>query len=130
MPPEAFLEGLLLLQKALGTEQRPLSWVVRAQETVWVPAASHARTDASVASESDRIEGGRRRMITAATIAREISDRFGPAFQDTHDRILIKDLFGNACSSSAPVLAPSSLLQDLAADNSPLLRSNASYLRA
>jgi NADH-quinone oxidoreductase subunit B len=26
--PEAFLEGLLLLQKAIGKEQRPLSWVV------------------------------------------------------------------------------------------------------
>ena len=26
--PEAFLEGLLLLQKAIGSERRPLSWVV------------------------------------------------------------------------------------------------------
>jgi NADH-quinone oxidoreductase subunit B len=32
--PEAFLEGLLLLQKAVGTERRPLSWVVGAQESV------------------------------------------------------------------------------------------------
>src|SRR5271165_877741 len=32
--PEAFLEGLLLLQKAVGTEQRPLSWVVGSQRTV------------------------------------------------------------------------------------------------
>lgn len=32
--PEAFLEGLLLLQKAVGTERRPLSWVVGPQETV------------------------------------------------------------------------------------------------
>jgi len=24
--PEGFLEGLLLLQKAVGTEQRPLTW--------------------------------------------------------------------------------------------------------
>jgi len=29
--PEAFLEGLLLLQKAVGTERRPLSWVVSEQ---------------------------------------------------------------------------------------------------
>jgi NADH-quinone oxidoreductase subunit B len=32
--PEAFLEGLLLLQNVVGTEQRPLSWVVGPQETV------------------------------------------------------------------------------------------------
>jgi NADH-quinone oxidoreductase subunit B len=30
--PEAFLEGLLLLQKAAGAEKRPLSWVVGPQE--------------------------------------------------------------------------------------------------
>src|SRR6266404_2552540 len=38
--PEAFLEGLLLLQKAVGTEQRPLSWVVGSQETVRAPLRS------------------------------------------------------------------------------------------
>ena len=29
--PDAFMEGLLLLQKAVGTEKRPLSWVVGSQ---------------------------------------------------------------------------------------------------
>jgi NADH-quinone oxidoreductase subunit B len=29
--PDAFMEGLLLLQKAVGTEKRPLSWVVGPQ---------------------------------------------------------------------------------------------------
>jgi NADH-quinone oxidoreductase subunit B len=32
--PDAFLEGLLLLQKAVATEKRPLSWVVGPQEVV------------------------------------------------------------------------------------------------
>lgn len=32
--PDAFLEGLLLLQKAVATEKRPLSWVVGSQEVV------------------------------------------------------------------------------------------------
>ena len=31
--PDAFVEGLLLLQKAVGTERRPLSWVVGPQGT-------------------------------------------------------------------------------------------------
>lgn len=30
--PEAFMEGLLLLQKAVGSEKRPLSWVVGPQK--------------------------------------------------------------------------------------------------
>ncbi len=30
--PEAFMEGLLLLQKSIGEEKRPLSWVVGPQE--------------------------------------------------------------------------------------------------
>src|SRR5271163_438589 len=38
--PEAFLEGLLLLQNLIGTEQRPLSWVVGSQETVRAPLPS------------------------------------------------------------------------------------------
>lgn len=29
--PDAFMEGLLLLQKAVGTEKRPLSWVIGPQ---------------------------------------------------------------------------------------------------
>jgi NADH-quinone oxidoreductase subunit B len=31
--PEAFMEGLLLLQKAVDVQRRPLSWVVGPQET-------------------------------------------------------------------------------------------------
>jgi NADH-quinone oxidoreductase subunit B len=38
--PEAFLEGLLLLRHVVGTEQRPLSWVVGPQETVRTPLPS------------------------------------------------------------------------------------------
>jgi len=29
--PDTFMEGLLLLQKAVGTEKRPLSWVIGPQ---------------------------------------------------------------------------------------------------
>jgi NADH-quinone oxidoreductase subunit B len=32
--PDAFMEGLTLLQKLIGNEKRPLSWVVGPQETV------------------------------------------------------------------------------------------------
>lgn len=31
--PDAFLEGIVLLQKAVGTERRPLSWVIGSQES-------------------------------------------------------------------------------------------------
>jgi NADH-quinone oxidoreductase subunit B len=32
--PDAFEQGLLLLQKAVGAERRPLSWVAGSQETL------------------------------------------------------------------------------------------------
>jgi NADH-quinone oxidoreductase subunit B len=38
--PDAFLEGLILLQKAVGTERRPLSWVVGPQGVERLPAPS------------------------------------------------------------------------------------------
>src|ERR1700735_4649812 len=59
--PEAFLEGLLLLQKAIGTEQRPLSWVVGSQETIRAPLPSlrdlmrPTRQQATVLREPDDV---------------------------------------------------------------------------
>lgn len=38
--PDAFLEGLTLLQKAVGTERRPLSWVVGPQGVTKIPGPS------------------------------------------------------------------------------------------
>ncbi|HXE11341.1 MAG TPA: NADH-quinone oxidoreductase subunit B family protein [Bryobacteraceae bacterium] len=38
--PDAFLEGLTLLQKAVGTERRPLSWVVGSQGVTRLPGPS------------------------------------------------------------------------------------------
>ena len=38
--PDAFEEGLLLLQKAVGAERRPLSWVAGSQETFRPPLPS------------------------------------------------------------------------------------------
>jgi NADH-quinone oxidoreductase subunit B len=59
--PEAFLEGLLLLQNVVGTEQRPLSWVVGSQETVKTPLPSMRdlsrpfREKATVLREPDEV---------------------------------------------------------------------------
>jgi NADH-quinone oxidoreductase subunit B len=59
--PEAFLEGLLLLQKAVGTERRPLSWVVGAQETIRSPLPSmrdllrSSRQEATTLREPDDV---------------------------------------------------------------------------
>jgi NADH-quinone oxidoreductase subunit B len=38
--PEAFMEGLLLLQKAVGSERRPLSWAMGPQEVERPPMPS------------------------------------------------------------------------------------------
>jgi NADH-quinone oxidoreductase subunit B len=38
--PDAFLEGLMLLQKAVGQERRPLSWLVGPQGTARAPLVS------------------------------------------------------------------------------------------
>jgi NADH-quinone oxidoreductase subunit B len=38
--PEALMEGLLMLQEAVGTERRPLSWVAGPQEMVRAPMPS------------------------------------------------------------------------------------------
>jgi NADH-quinone oxidoreductase subunit B len=38
--PEAFMEGLLLLQKAVGSEIRPLSWHIGSQEIRKAPITS------------------------------------------------------------------------------------------
>jgi NADH-quinone oxidoreductase subunit B len=35
--PEAFLEGVMLLQKAVGTERRPLSWAIGPQDSMRPP---------------------------------------------------------------------------------------------
>jgi NADH-quinone oxidoreductase subunit B len=59
--PEAFLEGLLLLQKAIGSERRPLSWVVGTQETYKPEPVSMRdarrteRTKATVLREPDSV---------------------------------------------------------------------------
>ena len=38
--PEAFMEGLLLLRDAVGSEKRPLSWVAGPQETIQAQSVS------------------------------------------------------------------------------------------
>jgi NADH-quinone oxidoreductase subunit B len=59
--PEAFLEGLLLLKQAIGTERRPLSWVVGPQATTRAPLPSMrdllrpSRQKATVLREPDSV---------------------------------------------------------------------------
>jgi NADH-quinone oxidoreductase subunit B len=59
--PEAFIEGLLLLRNAVGTERRPLSWVVGPQETIRAPLPSMrdllrpSRQKATVLREQDSV---------------------------------------------------------------------------
>ena len=59
--PEAFIEGLLLLRNAVGTERRPLSWVVGPQETIRAQLPSMrdllrpSRQKATVLREQDSV---------------------------------------------------------------------------
>jgi NADH-quinone oxidoreductase subunit B len=59
--PGAFMEGLVLLQNAVGSERRPLSWVVGPQEVVRAPAPSmrdmkrEERREATVLPGPDRL---------------------------------------------------------------------------
>ena len=52
--PTAFMEGLLLLQAAVGTEERPLSWVVGPQGVQRVPRVAAARPQATERQPRDR----------------------------------------------------------------------------
>ena len=52
--PDAFMEGLILLQEAVGKERRPLSWVVGTQETELIAKTSlrdMKRTKRNLATE-------------------------------------------------------------------------------
>jgi NADH-quinone oxidoreductase subunit B len=59
--PNAFIEGLNLLQNAVGTEHRPLSWVVGPQGVTRAPLPSQrdakrdARSKASVLRSPDEV---------------------------------------------------------------------------
>jgi NADH-quinone oxidoreductase subunit B len=59
--PEAFLEGLLLLQKAVDVQRRPMSWVVGPQEITRPPLPSMrdlmrpSRQEATVLREQDDV---------------------------------------------------------------------------
>ncbi|HET9147827.1 MAG TPA: NADH-quinone oxidoreductase subunit B family protein [Acetobacteraceae bacterium] len=59
--PEALFEGLLLLQKAIASDRRPLSWIVGPQEVVRAPRPSlrdirrEARRQATDLTPPDRV---------------------------------------------------------------------------
>ena len=59
--PDAFLEGLTLLQKAVGSEKRPLSWIIGSQEVERSPMPSPRdlkrplRQQAAVLRTSDEV---------------------------------------------------------------------------
>jgi NADH-quinone oxidoreductase subunit B len=50
--PDAFLEGLMLLQNAVGTERRPLSWVVGSQGVERLPGPSLRDLNKSVRQQA------------------------------------------------------------------------------
>ena len=53
--PDAFLEGLTLLQKAVGAEKRPLSWVVGPQDVERAPMSSRRDLKRSVRQQATEL---------------------------------------------------------------------------
>jgi NADH-quinone oxidoreductase subunit B len=53
--PDAFLEGLTLLQKAVGAEKRPLSWVVGPQDVERAPMPSRRDLKRSVRQQATEL---------------------------------------------------------------------------
>ena len=79
--PDAFLEGLLLLQNAVGNERRPLSWVVGPQEVDRPATALDARHQGGGTGERDQSAFARRSLmmptIANPTIHEELQDKVG-----------------------------------------------------
>ena len=77
--PDAFEQGLLLLQKAVGTERRPLSWVVGPQETTRAALATSTRSPSRGKTARHNAPPGRRnlKMLSVARPTRTpiLSDR-------------------------------------------------------
>ena len=76
--PDAFIEGLMLLQKAVGTERRPLSWVVGPQGVERLPAPSLRDLKQIRPAAGDRSAAARRSVMQMAeTAATSLEAEFG-----------------------------------------------------
>ncbi len=78
--PDAFEEGLLLLQKAVGTERRPLSWVVGPQGTVRPPMPSLRdlnRAERRKATVLRPVDESLRTMVAGTSIVDQLRQKLG-----------------------------------------------------